>query len=138
MSKMGKNKIPSRVSISPFGLDKNNTSQACSNTTGFCSPWVYCGDNGECKCGATPKSQNFKCDNLSILSTNCLTYNDTENQFETGRCLYMEVKVRLTLPRSISKLNEFVCGKHFNRRGTLCGHCKVGYYPQAYGLCQMH
>ena len=79
------------MTISPLeSLDENNETQACSNTTGFYSPWVYCGDNGECKCGATPDVRNLKCDNLSIISSNCLTYNDKENLFEAGRCLYMK------------------------------------------------
>ena len=120
---IGKSMIPSRMAISPLGsLNKKSMSQACSNTTGFCSPWVYRGDNGECKCGATPRSQNLKCDNLSIVSSNCLTYNDKENLFEAGKCLYTGVKEWqhiLTHPKSITELNELMCGKPYNRRGIV-------------------
>ena len=40
------------------------------------------------------------------------------------------------LPRSKSKLNDFMCGleSELHRTGTLCGKCQDGYYPLAYSF----
>ena len=108
----------------------------CSNKSAFCSPWVYC-DDGECKCGGFPGNiASLQCQvgkNLSILSSKCVTYNRT---IEFGSCIYnMGVKdLYATLPKNLSQLNEKMCGKLFNRTGTLCGKCKDGHYPQTYSF----
>ena len=111
----------------------------CFNESAFCSPWVYC-DDGECKCGGFPdNTASLQCQvdkNLSILSTKCVTYNKENRTIEFGSCIYnMGVKdVYATLPKTLSELNETMCGKLFNRTGTLCGKCKDGHYPQAYSF----
>ena len=38
------------------------------------------------------------------------------------------------LPRSLSELDDYLCGKPFNRTGTLCGKCKDGHYPLVYSF----
>ena len=110
----------------------------CSNGSAFCSPWVYC-DDGECKCGILPHVANLQCQvgkNLTVLSTKCATYNMENRMIEFGSCIYdMVVKdLYATLPKTLSELNEKMCGKLFNRTGTLCGKCKDGHYPQAYSF----
>ena len=108
----------------------------CSNESDFCSPWVYC-DDGECKCGGFPGHiASLQCQvgkNLSILSSKCVTYNRT---IEFGSCIYNmgNKDLSATLPKNLSQLNEKMCGKLFNRTGTLCGKCKDGHYPQAYSF----
>lgn len=112
----------------------------CSIESDFCSPWVYCGD-GECKCGEIPDpGQMLRCHvgkNLSVLASNCATYDEKNGVVETGKCLYNMVSiydVYTTLPTSISNLDGFMCGKLFNRTGTLCGKCKDGHYPLVYSF----
>ena len=111
----------------------------CFNESAFCSPWVYC-DDGECKCGGFPdNTASLQCQvgkNLSILSTKCVTYNKENQAIEFGSCIYnMGVKdAYATLPSSLSELNKTMCGKLFNRTGTLCGKCKDAHYPQAYSF----
>ena len=107
----------------------------CSNESAFCSPWVYC-DDGECKCGEMPGTdKTLKCQvgkNLSIAIHYCATYNMENRVIECGKCIYNVYPS--TLPSSLSELNETMCGKLFNRTGTLCGKCKDGHYPQAYSF----
>ena len=108
----------------------------CFNKAAFCSPWVYC-DDGECKCGGF--SEGLQCKvgkNLSILSSKCATYNKENRTIEFGSCIYNTFIKNLyaTLPKTLSELNETMCGKLFNRTGTLCGKCKDGHYPQAYSF----
>ena len=107
----------------------------CSAEPAFCSPWVYC-DDGECKCGESPPDKTLECQvdkNLSITTHICATYNMEDGVIEIGKCIYnMNPRdPRATLPSSLSELNETMCGKLFNRTGTLCGKCKDGHYPHA-------
>ena len=104
----------------------------------FCSPWVHC-DDGECMCGERPPDNTLECQvdkNLSITTHNCATYNMEDGVIEIGKCIYnMNPRdPRATLPKTLSELNETMCGKLFNRTGTLCGKCKDGHYPQAYSF----
>ena len=128
-----------------FPHSYNRDSKLCSqldSNLNFCSPWVYC-DNGECKCGEIPYDI-IQCSvhtprTLSVLNSNCVTYNEKEELFEAGSCMYTDIvdltnveEVDLplyTLPRNIAALNDFLCGQHFNRTGTLCGKCKEQHYP---------
>lgn len=106
----------------------------------FCSPWVYC-DSGECRCGEIP-DEVLQCDlqsNMTLLHTDCLTYNEEKHLSEVGKCVYTSSYNRnssglTTLPRSLSELDDFMCGKLFNRTGTLCGKCKDNHYPPAYSF----
>jgi hypothetical protein len=113
-----------------------------SETSLFCSPWMYC-DSGACRCGEIPNSI-MRCSenkNLSVLDFNCVTYNEDKELFEAGSCMYYQYPARFTihdsyhtLPQTSSDFNNFLCGKEFNRTGTLCGACKDGYYPLAYSF----
>ena len=113
-------------------------SKSCSLNLDFCSPWVYC-DNGECQCGEAP-NQILQCNietNVSVLDGNCLTYNKEKHVTEVGRCIFTNIKTNSSytlLPRSLSELDDFMCGKLFNRTGTLCGKCKDGHYPLVYSF----
>jgi hypothetical protein len=113
--------------------------QSCITNSSFCSPWVYCDDDEQCKCGDIP-NHILHCDtekNISILGDNCLTYNEERNVTEMGMCMFTNMnngRAYMVLPRSILELNEFVCGRLFNRTGTLCGRCKDDHYIQAYSF----
>ena len=94
----------------------------------------------ECKCGEMLGTDKpLKCQvgkNLSIATHYCATYNMENRVIECGKCIY-NVNPKgpcITLPSSLSELNETMCGKLFNRTGTLCGKCKDGHYPQAYSF----
>ena len=111
------------------------------NCTGykFCSTWHYC-HKGECKLGELPPYDVLRDDgrHTSVLDNTCVTYNADENSLEAGYCIYnfihgqMEHEVYYRLPKDISKLNEVMCGEHFNRTGTLCGKCADDTYPLVY------
>ena len=113
-------------------------SESCSLNSDFCSPWVYC-DDGECQCGEAP-NQILQCNvetNVSLLDNNCLTYNKDKHVTEVGRYFFTSINGNspyTVLPRSLSELDDFMCGKLFNRTGTLCGECKVGNYPLVYSF----
>ena len=116
-----------------------NDSETCFVNLDFCSPWVYY-DDGECQCGEAP-NQILQCNietNLSLLNDNCLTYNNKNKHVtEVGRCIFTNIKSNspyTVLPRSLSELDDFMCGKLFNRTGTLCGKCKDGNYPLVYSF----
>ena len=112
--------------------------------SGFCSPWAYC-DKGECMCGETP-NEIMRCSvgkNLSIIDYNCVTYDESSGIFEAGSCMYTSLNTTSVqrvdlpvhiLPRDVSALNDFLCGKRFNRTGTLCGKCKEHHYTFAYSF----
>lgn len=38
---------------------------------------------------------------------------------------------------NISEINEEMCTKRFNRKGTLCGDCKEGFFPLVYSIDMM-
>ena len=83
--------------------------------------------DGIVKCG----KQNA----LSILNGYCLTIDEETDTLEAGRCLYnynTQNRTYIDLPRSKSKLNDFMCGieAKLNRTGTLCSKCQDGYYLQ--------
>ena len=113
-------------------------SKSCSLHLDFCSPWVYC-DDGECQCGEVP-NQILQCNletNVSLLKQNCLTYNKDKHVTEVGSCIFTHIKTGgpyTVLPRTLSELDDFLCGKLFNRTGTLCGKCKDGHYPLVYSF----
>ena len=113
-------------------------SESCSLNSDFCSPWVYC-DDGECQCGEAP-NQILQCiieTNVSLLNNNCFTYNKDKHVTEVGRCIFTSINGNspyTVLSRSLSELDDFMCGKLFNRTGTLCGKCKDGNYPLVYSF----
>ena len=113
-------------------------SKSCSLQLDFCSPWVYCND-GECQCGEVP-NQILQCNletNVSLLREKCLTYNKDKRVTEVGSCIFTYINTNSSytvLPRSLSELDDFLCGKPFNRTGTLCGKCKDGHYPLVYSF----
>ena len=116
---------------------KHEASEPCLN---FCTPWVYIGnESGECRCGEVPY-QVLQCDvgaNASLLDNNCITYNEEECLIEVGRCIYTAYdgkKMYTKIPRSLSELNYFMCGKNYSRTGTLCGKCEDGYSLLAYSF----
>ena len=69
----------------------------------------------------------------------CLTYNKDKRVTEVGGCIFTNIKTNkyssyTVLLRSLSELDDFMCGKLFNRTGTLCGKCKDGHYPLVYSF----
>ncbi len=99
------------------------------------SPSQYCA-NGSCCCGNRAPNDIVRCDahnNLTVLSCYCVTFNGT---IEFGNCVYNvnSEDPYHPLPRNLTRLNDYVCGEKFNRKGTLCGECKDGYSPRAYSF----
>ncbi len=112
----------------------------CTASEHTCPPWHYCNSNGICNCGNTLDDViNCSYRSLSVLNCFCVTYNSNTLTSELGQCLYncqhkrhgSEDRIYRSLPQNNTELNEAMCGK-FNRRGSLCGSCKDGYYPLAY------
>ena len=100
----------------------------------FCSVWHYCHE-GECKLGELPPNDILRDDgkHTSVLDHTCVTYNANENLLEAGTCLYNFIHFPYyRLPKDILKLNEDMCGEHFNRTGTLCGKCADDTSPLVY------
>ena len=108
----------------------------------WCPPWHYCGENGQCKCGITPYSRLICVANeaVSVLNSYCVTFDKNMSRSEVGLCMYnyrhvghFKVdKVYNPVPLNLSEIEEIICGKSFNRQGTLCGTCKPNHYPQAF------
>ena len=117
----------------------NTESSSCTNNSLLCSTWSYC-RNGTCKCLNIP-NYILTCDSLgqirSILKCNCITYNENTSTLEIGSCMYTcnhnkkNTFRYLLLPSNMSEWNDILCGR-FNRKGTLCGECKDGFYTPAY------
>ena len=118
----------------------NTESSSCTNNSVLCSTWSYC-RNGTCECLNIP-NYILTCDSLgqigSIMTCNCITYNEDIRALEIGRCMYNCYEQQninyfqyLLLPSNMSEWNEILCGR-FNRKGTLCGECKDGFYTPAY------
>ena len=137
-SKEGANSTAATLPSLAWSTHDNSKLYVCSLSSDFCSPWVYC-DDGECQCGEAP-NQILQCNietNLSLLDDNCLTYNKDKYVTEVGWCIFTSFKTNSSytvLPRSLSELDDFMCGKLFNRTGTLCGKCKDGHYPLVYSF----
>ena len=70
------------------------------------------------------------------MSSDCVTVDQSSYSTYIGQCLYYHgiYGYSVTLPNTPHDLEEFMCGKHFNRTGTLCGKCKDGHYPLAYSF----
>ena len=108
------------------------------------SPWSYCVEEDCNHCNLRPDNI-FMCNDsigqVNLLSAYCATFNNDTGYIETGACIYNEGHIHSTieqvytaLPSNVSELNEFMCGKLFNRTGTLCGKCKDGHYPLVYSF----
>ena len=93
---------------------------------------------GACKCGSIPNSV-VRCTDgqMSVLDCTCVTYNNKSDLLEIGSCIYncgrihksdLSDKLYHPLPENVNDLDETMCGKIFNRSGTLCGSCKEGFY----------
>ncbi len=128
---------------SNFPLSSNtydDKAKCGTNTNSSCPQWSFCGSNGICQCPDIPYAA-LKCDIhgqiTGILTCNCITYDEDRDRLEIGMCYYGCHGNKSTmypyqrLPSNMSDWNEFVCGK-YNRRGTLCGQCKEGYYTSVY------
>ena len=117
----------------------NTESSSCTNNSLLCSTWSYC-RNGTCECLNIP-NYILNCDSLgqirSILTCNCITYNEITSTLEIGSCIYncnpkkKTISSYFYLLSNASDWNEIICGR-FNRKGTLCGECKDGFYTAAY------
>ena len=102
--------------------------------------WMY-DSNGTCQCGKDIHNA-VSCDSnqVSILTCNCMTYNDKEGVL-VGACPYgceffsddssRGEQVYHQLPKNVSKVNDEMCGR-LNRDGQLCSKCKKGFSPLAY------
>ena len=111
-----------------------------SRRTSCTAPWTY-NENGTCKCGEVPNDIlqcNVKKDS-KLLSCNCLTFNEKESITELGNCMYscsshhkgIKNTAYTAIPPDVRELNEYMCGRKYNRDGTLCGRCRDGFYPLA-------
>ena len=130
-----------RHKASAISVAKNESSLlACSTPGTLCPPWQNCID-GSCTCGETPHNVLY-CDKdgtLDILNCFCTTYDWNTSTMELGQCILncqhkrcaSEKRIYRSLTSNLSDLDEVICGK-FNRRGSLCGSCKDGYFPLAY------
>ena len=105
-----------------------------------CPLWHYF-EKSRCKCGNSINgfincSRNS---NTSVLSCNCVTYNEDKGEAEVGKCIYncdysdYNSALYLTVPSNVTEVEEFMCGR-YNRNGTLCGRCKEGHYPLVYSF----
>ena len=100
--------------------------------TEVCSPWFQCG----WVCREIPDDV-LKCSNnqsLSILKCNCITYNETADFIEVGKCIYNLVDAaerNYILYTETHASNETNMCKGINRTGTLCGNCRDGFFPLA-------
>ena len=113
----------------------------CSYTKiNMCPAWQYC-RNGQCSCGNAPQDIIRCSKNSDLLLLNCFgaTFNGKTNQTEVGQCLLNcehfihghDDQIYTAYPSNVSELNDAFCSD-FNRKGSLCGSCKDGYYPLAY------
>ena len=110
-----------------------------------CPPWFYQSNKDadcKCKCGNSLHyiiHCNEKLQTSAVLDCYCVTFDEKRNATVTGACYYncenIDKKgfdlVYHTLPKTLSELNEFMCGR-FNRTGRLCGECVDGTFPLAY------
>ena len=121
---------------------KKETSQVLSpekDTTECSVPWSCCGHE-ICQCNGILPYGIVKCgkqNTLSVRNGYCLTFDEKTDTLEAGHCLYnynTHGILYTDLPRSKSKLNDFMCGTEaeLHRTGTLCGKCQDGYHPLAY------
>lgn len=106
--------------------------------------WVYTINNGQSNCGVIPHNI-MECGGdmqVLILACNCATFDATGGALEVGQCIYncgrrnissLGLGITIPLPKKMTQLNEFQCGG-LNRRGTLCGQCKLNQYPLAYSF----
>ena len=121
----------------------NETSTCSEEQVDSCPIGLFC-KSGKCECGQYQYPQDITiCDkrSLSILNYVCATFDKEKKVVQVGCCLYNSgtEKEERTQHRSLytsfhlnaSDLNNAACGR-FERNGTLCGRCRVGYYPQAY------
>ena len=113
----------------------------CSYTKiNMCPAWQYC-RNGQCSCGNTPQDiiRCSKNSDLLLLNCFCATFDGKTNQTEVGQCLLNcehfihghAYQIYSVYPSNVSELNDALCSD-FNRKGSLCGSCKDGYFPLAY------
>ena len=112
--------------------------------TSTCPPWFsYDNITGQCECG-DELDGIVSCDNkekkVYVMECYCMTY-DKHLGVVVGSCSTNCLVRRSDLsfhvyfnniPPEVNNLNEKMCGKRWNRNGTLCGKCKDGYYPLAY------
>lgn len=119
---------------SPYWYCKKNISTCCIG------PCHKCSHPDVLHCGIQDYNKN-----LTLLPSFCATYDEAQEMIEFGHCMYTagntyhteryeQVRTFLTLPRDLTELNNFMCSEMFNRKGTLCGKCKDGYYPMAYSF----
>ena len=114
---------------------------SCSER-GTCPPLFSCADTGKCKCRPN-LNEGVNCSEKvmrsAVLICHCVTYDELDAKMHTGLCFYNcelavfnNLKVLQSvyhqLPKNISDLNNFMCGK-FNRDGVLCGECIKGLSP---------
>ncbi|XP_064396103.1 uncharacterized protein LOC135343081 [Halichondria panicea] len=119
---------------------ETDTQNLCNNDMD-CPPWTEC-NNTKCECKANLKNYfTVKCDEatleLSVIRCHCVTYNNVTDELVEGNCFEncdngYDKSEYLPLPKNVSKLNQFMCEKRWNRTGRLCGRCLPGHSPLAY------
>ena len=96
-----------------------------------CVPWYYCEDR-ELICNQVPYSI-LRCPNnqtVSVPGSTCVTFDETTQLLEVGKCLYSHAAAFGRLKYPIAE--ESIECKEMNRTGTLCSRCKDDHYPLAY------
>lgn len=107
------------------------------DTHSECPPWWY-RDRGDSDGTCIPgPNLNFIGHNRATMQTflqqcTCMT-EEEEGILTAGGCLYTCIALEgiFPLPCHTSKLNNFTC-EDLNRKGRLCGECKLGYAPPVY------
>ena len=117
------------TSLSPNGIE--------------CPTWfAFNNSTNQCECG-DELGGVLHCDRrrglVYVIDCYCMTY-DSELGTIVGSCSTNCISQLsntsfgsyIPLPFNTSLLNEAMCGKHWNRKGKLCGQCKEGYYRSVY------
>ena len=123
-------------------------SASCSEKQNItlCPPCFICATTGKCRCGSD-LTKDIRCSEKTmtsvVLNCHCVTYDELSAETFVGFCFYncalavfnnsnfklqQGVTVYNHLPRNISQLNSYMCGR-FNRDGVLCGECMKGLNP---------
>lgn len=104
-----------------------------------CPPWYFYNTTSEkCECFSNPSTDGIvQCTEKGVLLSFgiCMTFNKDKG-FSVGPCNYFTLSKYnhstkgnyITLPRSVSELNDYMCTP-LNRKGDMCSQCIDGYGP---------
>ena len=100
-----------------------------------CPTWhFYNNATGQCECGYWLHCSSGG-NQVDISSQSCATSSGQGDDYYIGSCPFRHSTNRMysEMPSNASQLDEVMCGT-YNRRGLLCGECKVGYGPAVYSF----